>query len=262
MTKPHISDLQLELLALDALSAKEAKALREALENDSEARARYDAIVQSNEELLSEFPPDHVNAEVARRVKILESQEGQIGSKGEHSRVLRSPMFWAPVAASVAMLLLVVLPFGEDTPGFRVKGEAHLVVHRISGDSAEQLADGDFAREGDRIQLSVAPAGRRYAVVVSLDGNGQVTLHFPRRGGDGKIVTTDAPFSLPTSYLLDDAPAFERFFLITALTPLDPKGILDGAGKLTEHPNRLRSATIEDLPEGARQSSFLLRKAK
>ena len=109
----------------------------------------------------------------------------------------------------------------------------------------------------------VIPAGRQYAVVVSIDGAGQITLHFPRGEGDGEVVLTDgAPYSLPTSYELDDAPDFERFFLIMAEHPLDPAEIFARARELAKRRDEVQSAPLEELPEGTSQSSFLLKKAR
>jgi len=262
MTQRRISDYELELLALDALPAHEARALRTALENDSDASARFEALASHGEALLREFPPEQVNAEVARRVALLDAQDAR-GRSDPAAAISRRPMLWAPLAAlAIAALLFVVIPNEDDNYGFRVKGEAHLVIHRIGTDSAEQLGQGDLVQAGDRIQLSVAPAGRRYAVVFSIDGNGAVTLHYPRKEGEGEITTTDTPYSLPTSYRLDDAPGFERFFLVTSSAPLATQAILKIARQLALRANRRENGVLEDLPNGARQSSFMLRKAR
>jgi hypothetical protein len=256
----HISDLQLELLALDALPAKEARALRAALAHDAEAQARFENLKKSSVDLFKEFPPEQVNAEVVRRVEILAAEEST--SAAIEWRVVWRSWLWAPVAAAAMVALLVVeLPLGSDS-GFRVKGESQLLVHRITPQANVLLANGDVARAGERLQLSIAPAGRVFAVVFSIDGNGHTTLHFPRDGGPGEVVAAGTPFSLPTSYRLDDAPDFERFYLVTTPAALDAQDIIEHAGALAKKIHGAQELRLEFLPDNARQHSFLVRKVK
>ncbi|MCP4678947.1 MAG: DUF4384 domain-containing protein [Deltaproteobacteria bacterium] len=264
MTRPHISDLQLEELALKTLPRSEERALLTALENDKEAQARFASIEKGDDELLREFTPDAVEAEVKRRLRILEEEVATSPPTRRRFNVVGPRLVLGALAASIsiAVLLVVFSPADEETPGYRIKGESLLLVHRITKESAEQLTEGAPVCEGDRIQLSVVPAGRRYAVVVSVDGSGQVTVHFPLEGNDGEIAQTDAPYSLPNSYELDDAPLFERFILITAQTPLDPAHIEERLRRLARNRDWLASAPIEGLPEDTSQSSFLLKKVK
>ena len=47
-----------------------------------------------------------------------------------------------------------------------------------------------------------------------------MTLHWPDRAGDSAApLETAAEARLPSAYQLDDAPGFERFFLITRRAP-------------------------------------------
>ena len=57
-------------------------------------------------------------------------------------------------------------------------------------------------------------------MVVSLDGSGVLTRHFPIDGFE-PLLKNEGLYTLPFSYELDDAPYYEKFYLITSETPLN-----------------------------------------
>ena len=65
---------------------------------------------------------------------------------------------------------------------------------------------------------------------------------------------------LPNSYQLDDAPRFERFFLITHPKPIDREWILDLAQALANNGEEAATGQLEELPEGFMQWSVSLEK--
>ena len=60
--------------------------------------------------------------------------------------------------------------------------EPSLTVYRRTDRGSETLADGAVARTGDLLRLGYTAAGRRYGVILSIDGRGAVTLHLPSSG--------------------------------------------------------------------------------
>lgn len=253
---PVISDLKLELLALGALPPTEESQLRSLLHADPAAQARFAAIAPSDTELLREFPPTEVSAEVARRVRVLQATAAQEGHRPY--LVLR----WG-VLAGVSMAVIVALVAGpaEET-GFHIKGEPQIIAHLVNEAEPRQLTAGQAISAGDRVQLSIIGAGSAYAVVASIDGSNHVELHFPRGQGDGRIAVAGSPFSLPHSYELDDAPHFERFFLVASASPIDVAHVLEMVERLTQPHARPRSAALPDLGPDLRQSSLLLNKTR
>ncbi len=151
---------------------------------------------------------------------------------------------------------------GADDP-VRAKGDPttapELVVHRQVGKDHERLASSSGTRAGDRLQLSYIAAGRKHGVVVSIDGNSAVTLHFPDAPGAPTELHQGGAVPLAHSYQLDDAPDFERFFFITSDQPLDVDVVLASAERLARQPRGARLDRLE-LPDLIEQSSFLLRK--
>lgn len=151
-------------------------------------------------------------------------------------------------------------PVVETGDGIRVKGAARLLAFRHAGDHVEQLERDSLVRAGDLIQLRYNAGGRRYGVIVSIDGAGAVTLHHPSTEDAAPEATALAgkPTALPHAYALDDAPGFERFFFLTSDTPIELAPSLDALRQLARRADR--ATATPDLPAGLDQWSLRLRK--
>jgi len=171
---------------------------------------------------------------------------------------------WLGLASGAAAILLVTQvttdrpdPEGPirmvEGDGVRVKGLPRMMAFRQAGGQAERIVQDTMVHAGDVIQLRYNAGGQRYGVIASVDGAGAVTLHYPLREDAPPEATAVAPetVALPSAYALDDAPGFERFFFVTADSPL----------ALRELARRDDSATVLlELPAGLRQASLRLRK--
>jgi anti-sigma factor RsiW len=251
MTQPYIADFDLERLALGELADEEASALQAALQRDAEALARFNNIAASNDDILKMHPVDDVKREVESRLRQVKGSEALAAKTSFTQRLMR----WSVVAACAVLAVVMVLPEVEEESGYRMKGMAsYLVAHKVSSGGLERLDADGLVQAGDRLQLSVVGAAEQYAVVCSLDGNGEVTLHFPMDGESTKL--TESPSNLPNSYELDDAPGFERFVLITSSKPLQVEDILGKIRTMGAVPD----ARVGGLPEGVHQSSLVVKK--
>lgn len=172
-------------------------------------------------------------------------------------------------AAVVVVGLAIHRPSAAPAPGRsaeledgRAKGGPRapkLLAFRQVGAQAEQLAPDAIVRAGDVIQLQFSAGGQRYGVIASLDGAGVVTLHYPLSEDAPPQATAVPPqATLPRAYALDDAPRFERFFIITANGPLDVQQTLAALRSLGQRDDSDTAAL--ELPAGLRQSSLRLRK--
>ncbi|MEX1366528.1 MAG: hypothetical protein AB1Z98_25615, partial [Nannocystaceae bacterium] len=153
---------------------------------------------------------------------------------------------------------------GADDQGperIYLKGDPQLVVDRIENLRPVTMRDQDPAAAGDRLQVSYRAAGFAQGAIVSIDGAGVTTLHFPATEDASPRLDQWGRIPLAESYELDDAPGFERFFFVTVAQdepPLDVARVLDAARSLAA------SDGLEgelSLPEGWRQQSLVLRKA-
>jgi hypothetical protein len=239
------SDWRLERYLLGEAPADELQETRETLARDEGLRARLEELERSNAELLARHPPRAMAAAIDARAR----REPETGPRPGF-------VIATALAASVAVFAAVG-PLGRD-PGrsddvTRIKGLApHLLLYRQNGAAgAEPLAPGTTARANDVVQIAYQAAGHRYGVIISIDGRGTVTRHLPAAGPDAAILAP-GPAALPQAFRLDDAPRFERFYLVTAAQPF-PVTTVEGA-------IRKRAGDRLDLPPSLAQSSFLLKK--
>jgi anti-sigma factor RsiW len=275
MTRRHdtetVPDLVLERYRLGELPPAEAEALEHRLAGDSGLAARLAALDRSDEDIRRRYPPAWL--------------AGQIESRQATARpVRRSTAWWTgrwplPVALAAAATLALVLaprllqppfpgaPAGArpaparsapaPAPGERLKGlEPSLLLFRRTDAGSEALADGSVARAGDVVRVGYRAAGRTHGVIVSVDGRGVVTVHLPARGDEAAELHGGETVLLDRAYELDDAPRFERFYLVTAdrAFPLAPVVDAARAGARASDPGELR------LPPSLKQTTFLLRK--
>ncbi len=252
-----------ERLALAELPAQLRDAVQARLRAEADGDARLAAIEESNHQILSDLPADQVVREIERRHRSLSATE---------RRASRRRQLWVSgslVVAAAAILLVFMLPQATllDTAtiaeapeqyGTRAKGDARLLLHRKLDDGSEQLTRDSVARSGDWVQLSYRASDNKHGVIVSIDGRGQVTVHFPEKAGQSTRLR-QGKTELKHSYELDDAPAFERFFLVTSTQPIDVELVTSRARDLA---NNLRDARHQPLalPQQLVQWSFVLRK--
>jgi hypothetical protein len=108
--------------------------------------------------------------------------------------------------------------------GIRLKGlEPHLAIFRKTNNGSEPLHPGEKARAGELLRIGYQAGGFPYGAILSVDGNGNVTRHWPASGERaGRLENGEA--LLPSSFELDEAPDFERFYFVVSKRPfaLDP----------------------------------------
>jgi hypothetical protein len=132
----------------------------------------------------------------------------------------------AALVAAAAAFALTVLPARDAGPGGgeprvevdRAKGLApELRIYRSTPHGPERVASGTRARSHDLVQLALVGVGSRCAAVFSVDGRGTFTWHY--RSGEA-LAGERGEQRLPHAYELDDAPAFERFWMVVGACPL------------------------------------------
>jgi hypothetical protein len=231
-----------------------------------ELAERIAALRADNAAELAAYPAAVAVAQLEQRIATESTR------RAARRRNVRLRWFGMMSAAAVAAVVLVVVGRGRDDAGIapplpgdeeeitRVKGTARLLAFRQAGDRAERLDEDALVHAGDMIQLRYRSGGQGYGVIASIDGAGVATLHYPVDDDAPARATALAPktTALPNAYVLDDAPAFERFFFITSDAPINVQLML---AVVRAHADRPDSATAAlDLPAGLRQWSLRLRK--
>jgi len=248
----------LERLALGELdAAATAELRRRAAAAGEDLDAALAELAASSAQLLREHPPARMVEEIRRRAK-----------PPARPRRVRTIWVVAPIALAGALaLVLLVRPAGErpEAPSpeyIGVKGSpaSRLVVYRHERGGDRPLPDGATAAEGDLVQLAYREKQAGFGLLLSIDGAGTVTLHWPDRPSTGAApLDTAGEARLPSAYQLDDAPGFERFFLVTAPRPFPVATVIDAARALAARPQDARTSPLP-LPATFEQTSVALAK--
>jgi hypothetical protein len=261
MKAPPVNNWQLEQYLLNELPPEEMEQVRQAAETDQSVRMRLGDLQRSNQELLERYPSERMARQISQRLR-------QSDASPEGSR----PMAWlATPAAAFAGLLLVGLGlvalsrYASESGmwpdgGTRLKGAApHLVVHRKTPQGAELLAEGSRVREGDVLRLSYQAGDRKYGVIVSLDGRGTVTRHWPEQGEWAGELVSGKSVPLGFAYRLDDAPRGELFFFVTSDSRFPVRNVSEAVATLTRAWQGKESRLLP-LPPSYTQSSVAVLK--
>ena len=248
---PPVPDWMLERYALGELAPDQSEAIRARLQAEAEAvragltprgdlSTRLEALQASDATILDQLPPRQVAAEIRRRQHLRRADADQAGRTSSGRRWVLGVL--GPVAAA-AIALIVVLPMLQDdtTPiqapdvieQTTAKGMVSLQVYRDNGDpQGEKLEHGASAHPGDMIQLAYTAGNMRHGVIVSIDGRGAVTLHHPSEPGGTTELSLEGEHKLGFSGELDDAPRYERYFMVSSDKPIDVQSVLDAAARL------------------------------
>ena len=221
-TVKKISDFKLERYLLGELPEKEMRDFQERELSDEIFAARVREMREQGKRFVAENPFEALEAKMDAAD---EAADGNVISG-----------LWLKVAAALVIALgvfsMVVLNRNVETysgesatmevamanvdDGTRIKGmSASLEVWKKTGDSAVQMVNLGDASEGDEIQLRYRVPQKCFGMLFSMDGNGTVTMHM----GDGNNAIELEPgkmTTLPFAYKLDNAPKFEKFFLLTS----------------------------------------------
>ena len=217
-----ISDFKLERYLLGELPEKEMRDFQERELSDEIFAARVREMREQGKRFVAENP--------------FEALEAKMDAADEAADDNVISGMWLKVAAALVIALgvfsMVVLNRNVETysgesatmevamanvdDGTRIKGmSASLEVWKKTGDSAVQMVNLGDASEGDEIQLRYRVPQKCFGMLFSMDGNGTVTMHM----GDGNNAIELEPgkmTTLPFAYKLDNAPKFEKFFLLTS----------------------------------------------
>jgi hypothetical protein len=235
----RVPDLLLEQYALGELSDAETARVDALLADDPALRARLEDLRRSNEEVLGEYPPADIAAAIRRRMLVGEASPGRGARGAARKRPFRRATSIAfPAAAAVLVLFGAVAVRGSFFPSqgdaIRAKsGAPGLFIYKKAASGPALLADGATAAAGDVLQIKYAAGSARYGAIVSLDGKGSVTWHLPTEYGGGTeygrgaASPAQAPSiqeegaALDSANELDNAPSFERFFIVSSTRDFD-----------------------------------------
>ena len=252
-----VPDLHLERYLLGELPEDERGRIERLLALDPALRRRLDGLRDSDTEIARQYPAALMDERIRGRAR------ASGASRREATPVRRVPAWLVPALAATAVVLAVgvgVLRPPAPADGIRLKGgDAEIVVFRKTAAGSERLGPGARAVPGELIRVGYRAAGRPYGAIVSTDGNGNVTQHLPRSGGRAAPLETGGTVLLDFSYELDDAPRWERFYLVTGDEPFDLEAVRQAARKVAATGSAGAPPQLE-IPANLQQSIFTLTK--
>ncbi|HEY7374491.1 MAG TPA: hypothetical protein VIF57_20165 [Polyangia bacterium] len=267
--KKPVPDWLLERLALGELDAETAADVRRRLAAEGRSvDEMMGAVATSNREILAELPASQAAAGIRQRA-------ARAAAAAERPARRRTVLWGLPVALAggLALTHMMLRPAHHDEgvvsstenpeiifdKGSHERKPPRLYVYRHRAGADQQLTDGARAFRGDLVQLAYGSHEGGYGVVLSIDGRGKATVHWPEReGGAAPALDASGEIRLPSSYELDDAPAFERFFLVRAATPFSVATAMEAARALAAQPSARKQLLA--LPAGFEQISLALDK--
>jgi len=277
MNKETHSDYYLERYILGELPEEDAQEIRRRASTDPEVLAALENIESSNRAILLRYPPSAIKERLLGQMA--EAEAGKNKSKWLiRTAPLRRVLYVSSAFAAALILLVLVRPSlrkegvreesraGEEY--FQAKGieapdlsKTQLLVYRKNDNRVEMLTDGSLSKSGDLLQLAYVSAQAPYGIILSIDGRGGVTLHYPPEEGLATNLTQNKRVLLPNAIELDNAPGFERFFFLTSESPIEATGIMERARSLAADTGRARVEKLK-LPEGIDQSSLIILKGE
>ncbi len=224
------------------------------IENPGFSQKEIQAVKASDAEILNRYPADAIKAALTAKLAESAAEKTQKTPERNKPRILQFGVAQRLFVAAAALVLACVSPVllrnrggstvtenasgavvQEDVSGVRVKGGSsaatqnaqkllgiqtgsgpHMYIYKKDGSIATRLSNRETVSEGDVVQVSYNASGARYGAILSIDGNGCVTQHYPQSGSKSVQLVQGEEIALPQAYQFDDAPDFERFVFITS----------------------------------------------
>lgn len=229
--KFNFSDLQLEKYVLNELDSELMININELLKTDNVLAQKIERIKNENEA----FTSDIYRNELKYIKSLVESRTSKYSRVENLKKYFQfSHMLKFSTVIGCFMFVVLSLPFInladkktiESTE--RIKGHRpHLEIYKKHDNRVTRLYNNSVVKRGDLLQVSYIGAAQKYGVILSIDGNKTVSIHYPSSDNYmGKLIKNNSVI-LSNSFELDGSPKFERFFFFTSNKKIKIKRILD-----------------------------------
>lgn len=234
--KNIISDLLLEKYIHNELDAEEKLLLKNYFKNNKNAQRRVDKLRDSDKKIINDYPVEKIIGGVEYRC-----QEENERKKRKLLKIL------APAVGLAAFTLIIINPgfiktFIPDKitleNTIRFKGGTKLYIYIKKGNQVIQLENYSTVRTGDVIQVAYLAGADNYGVIFSLDGDRNISLHYPYNINNSAKLEKDKKQYLTVSCELDTAPKYEQFYFITSKNKINVKTVMKKADQLRNNPDQ------------------------
>lgn len=227
-----IPDWKLEKYLTGDLPVDEMQRVRELEATDEVFANRVRMMREDNLAILRKMPFNSLKAKLDARGTVADGVNGAVRKNALNFKLVKFAaaavfvLAFAVVAMFAGREQSVPLEYGivsgtevamaEMETGTRIKGmDSRMEVWKKTEKGIVQMENLAEAREGDEIQLRYSVPQKCFGLLFSMDGNGTITLHM---GNENKAIALEPGkmVTLPFAYKLDNAPKFEKFFLLTS----------------------------------------------
>ncbi len=233
-----------------------------------EIKSALENLRKSDAAILEMYPAQKMQKEIMKKAIMASNPElSKPAVKKNRFASFAVSKAWKFSAAAAFVLMLAGsfvirnYNFRGTAPTERVKGAGanhQIRLYRQDGNDAVLLKNGETASENDLIQITYIPGKYSYGVIFSVDGNGNVTRHFPDNTWvSSELEKTGEEVPLSFSYSLDDAPDYECFIFVASKNSFDLSQI-EKIKKESFSIDFLKQGSY--LPEGCDGSIFVLHK--
>ncbi|MGL1891875.1 MAG: hypothetical protein OCD02_09625 [Spirochaetaceae bacterium] len=150
-------------------------------------------------------------------------------------KIINFPLKTITTLAAAACLIIVfnILPheINGDPEIIYLKGVNTLNIYKKDSDLISKLKNLDKVNENSLLQITYLSKDK-YGVIFSIDGLNNITYHFPEDIYETTYLDIGKEITLPTSYTLDNAPYFEKFYMITTDSSLNMSLIKESISKI------------------------------
>lgn len=200
-------NLKLEQYILGELPENEVKTI----ENDPELLKEAMRLKEDNENFFNKFDIDKLVTEAK--------------AKANDRKIIQFPKKSVAILTTVAACFafaITLLPglFKSDEEVILLKGRNKINIYQQEGDSINKLSNLDKVEENDKLQITYSST-EGYGIIFSIDGLNNITYHYPENIYGSRSMDIGSDISLPSSYILDNAPYFEKFYLVTSKDSFD-----------------------------------------
>ncbi len=200
------SRLSLDRYATDELSGADRQVVADFLVEHAAAQAHLEAIEIARTEIAA-FDASALRARAATLIDEVPANPAPANRPAAH--------WLAPVLLLAALVLVALVPMLQPEPSAytTIRSSEHLKVYQLEENQLHPY-EGNALGNGDILGFKVATAGHRTVVLLSVDGNGAVSVFYPENGVDPLPLNGNGIMALPGSVILDSAPGPEIFFAV------------------------------------------------
>ncbi len=258
----------LERYVLGELPRKRMRRIGELIESDPACKLRVEEIRHADEVFHKHYSNQEIMAGINARAHLLSvhSQSSKINQRRFFvpGMLQLGVVFTALVfAVGIPVATKMLSNSSRFTYGSREKGiQPHLTIYKKNQQKVDRLSNGFTVCQGDTIQLAYVAAGKKFGVIVSLDGRGVITRHLVSSSDSSVSLIGPSEQILNHSYEFDDAERFEQFFFITSDSMFSEADIHTAVKQSISHNAPEYADSLLRLGKKYSVFSIILRKAK